>query len=288
MQMGAMDYVEKPLNVNVVLAVTNRALEIRRLRLENAALLQHQREYMRELEIANRDLESFSATVSHDLRAPLRRVSGFAAMFVEDYGKTLEPDARRLLDHIVAGASRLDQLITDLLRFCRFTRQPLKKTKVDCNEIVNRALLQLQSMQQDRELLLHIGKLEVCESDPTLLEQIFVNLLSNAFKFTRDRHPAIVEVGSIMRDGERAMFVRDNGVGFDMRYASRLFEVFQRMHTQSEFEGSGVGLSIVRRNVERHGGRIWAESQPNEGATFYFTLGTSNAFEAPSNTAVQH
>jgi signal transduction histidine kinase len=276
MQLGAMDYLQKPFDVNAVLAVTHRALEVRRLRLENAQLLQRQREYALELEIANRDLDSFSATVSHDLRAPLRRISGFAALFAEEYAPALEPDAKRMFNHIVDGAARMDALIDDLLRFCRSSRKALQKAQIDCNEMVGRVLLQLQGMQKDRELVLKIGKLPPCEADASLLEQVFINLLSNAFKFTRNRHPAVVEVGMMRRDDEEIFFVRDNGAGFDMQFATRLFEVFQRMHASKEFEGAGVGLSIVRRIVERHGGRIWAESRPDEGATFYFTLASRN------------
>jgi light-regulated signal transduction histidine kinase (bacteriophytochrome) len=196
-------------------------------------------------------------------------------MFMEDHGDTLDPQAKRLFDHIVEGAARMDTLIDDLLRFCRSGRQPLRKIRIDCTEVMNRALLSLQDAQKGRELVLHIGKLPECEADPSLLEQVFIQLLSNAFKFTRDRHPAVVEVGTLNRGGEDILFVRDNGAGFDLRYARRLFDVFQRMHPQNQFEGAGVGLSIVRRIVERHGGRIWAETEPDQGATFYFTLSPS-------------
>ena len=275
MHMGALDYLQKPFDVDVVLAVTHRALEVRRLRIENAQLLQRAHECEIELKVAQRDLDSFSATVSHDLRAPLRRISGFAAMFMEDHGDALDPQAKRLFDHIVEGAARMDTLIDDLLRFCRSGRQPLRKIRIDCTEVMNRALLSLQDAQKGRELVLHIGKLPECEADPSLLEQVFIQLLSNAFKFTRDRHPAVVEVGTLNRGGEDILFVRDNGAGFDLRYARRLFDVFQRMHPQNQFEGAGVGLSIVRRIVERHGGRIWAETEPDQGATFYFTLSPS-------------
>jgi signal transduction histidine kinase len=287
MQMGALDYLQKPFNADAVVAVTHRALEVRRLRIENAQLLHRERECARELAIANRDLDSFSAIVSHDLRAPLRSISGFAAMFRDDYGSTLDSQAQRLFDPIVGGAARMDTLIDDLLRFCRSGRQPLRKIHADCNQVINRALLSLQEVQKGRELVLHMEDLHGCDADPSLLEQVFVQLLSNAFKFTRDRHPAVVEVGSLTRAGEYIIFVRDNGAGFDLRYAGRLFEVFQRMHPQNAFEGSGVGLAIVRRIVERHGGRIWAESEPDKGATFYFTLSpSSNA--ASTNVEAKH
>ena len=272
MRLGAMDYLQKPFDANTVLAVTQRALEVGRLRRENTQLLQRQREFVREIEIAHRDLEALAAALSHDVRAPLRRINGFASVFKEEFGESLQPEARRMVDHIVEGAARMDVLINDLLRFCRSSRKPLQKSRVECKKLVGGVLTQMREEQRGRQLVLHIGNLPVCEADASLLEQVFTQLLSNAFKFTRRCHPGIVQVNSMSRNGETILFVRDNGIGFDMQYAGRLFEVFQRMHSQNEFEGTGVGLSVARSIVERHGGRIWAESKPGEGSTFYFTL----------------
>lgn len=272
MQGGALDYVQKPFKRNVLLSVIGRALDVRRLRLDNARLLQREREYTAELEMANRDLDAFSLSVSHDLRAPLRTIIGFSEILMADYSEILPQEGRSLLSHIASGTTRMDRLVEDLLRFCRFSRQPLHKSSVDCNGVVQTVIADLRTQQEGRELELRIGKLPQCEGDRSLLQQVFANLLSNAFKFTRGRTPAVIEVGCDSRDGENVVFVRDNGAGFDMKYADKLFGVFQRMHSQQQFEGTGVGLSIVRRIVERHGGRIWAESEPERGATFFVTL----------------
>ncbi|HEY8540556.1 MAG TPA: ATP-binding protein [Steroidobacteraceae bacterium] len=272
MRNGALDYILKPFKLSTVLPVIERALEIRRLRVENAALARRERAYIAELEAANRDLEAFSWTVSHDLRAPLRTVNGFCEMFLEDYGKYVPPEGRALLERVVSGAVRMDRMIEDLLRFSRCSRQPLAKRPVELENLVQKVLPDLQAQNAGRTIELRIGKLPRCEADPSLLELALTNLLSNAFKFTRNRSPAVIEVGTTEADGEMVLYVRDNGAGFDMRYASKLFGVFQRLHSQSEFEGTGVGLSIVHRIVERHGGRIWAESEPNKGACFFFTL----------------
>jgi|HigsolmetaAR201D_1030396.scaffolds.fasta_scaffold04242_2 two-component system sensor histidine kinase/response regulator len=274
MRSGALDYILKPFKLSTVLPVIERALEIRRLRVENAALVRRERAYIAELEAANGDLEAFSWTVSHDLRAPLRTVSGFCEMFLEDYGQHVPPEGRALLDRVVSGAVRMDRMIEDLLRFSRCSRQPLVKRPVDLEQIVQKVLSELQAENAGRPIELRIGKLPRCDADAALLELALTNLLSNAFKFTRNRSPAVIELGTTDAESEDevVLFVRDNGAGFDMRYASKLFGVFQRLHSQSEFEGTGVGLSIVRRIVERHGGRIWAESEPEKGACFFLTL----------------
>jgi hypothetical protein len=234
--------------------------------------LQREREHNAALEVANQDLEAFSLSVSHDLRAPLRTIIGFSQMLMTEYGEALPPESRRLLGHIVNGTTRMDRLIEALLSFSRFSRQALRKRVVNPNEIVQAVIADLRMRHEGRELELHLGRLPLCEADPTLLQQVFVNLLSNAFKFTNGRTSAVIEVGAFDRDGESIVFVRDNGAGFDMQYADKLFGVFQRLHTAQEFEGTGVGLSIVRRIIQRHGGRIWAESTPDHGAAFFFTL----------------
>lgn len=277
MQQGALDYILKPFKLNVVLPVIARALEVRWLRLENRALQQRERDYIAELEIANRDLESFSSSISHDLRAPLRAIRGYCDLYISDFGQHIPEEGHRLLQNVVSGAVRMDRLIEDLLRFCRFSRRPLLKSSVPIDRIVQSVLNQLQISEKERAIELRTQKLPTSDCDPSLIEQVFVNLLSNAFKFTRDRNPAIIEVGSLQLNGETVLFVRDNGAGFNPQYADRLFGVFQRLHPASEFEGTGVGLSIAQRIVQRHGGRIWAESKPQAGATFFFTLPCSPA-----------
>lgn len=272
MQDGALDYILKPFNLTNVLSVISRALDVRRLRLDNAAMRDRERGYIAELEAANKDLESFSFSVSHDLRAPLRAITGFCDIYLAEYGEGVPAAGREMLARVVTGAARMDQLIEDLLRFCRFSRQPMTKRTVQLDRIVQKVLGDLQPKQSGRTIELQIGNLPQCEGDPSLLEQVFTNLLSNAFKFTRERTPAVIEVGCSEEGGEMVLFVRDNGAGFSMEYADKLFGVFQRLHSASEFEGTGVGLSIVQRVIQRHGGRIWAQSEPGRGAAFHFTL----------------
>jgi two-component system sensor histidine kinase/response regulator len=230
------------------------------------------RQVNEQLQFANKELESFSYSVSHDLRAPLRHIDGFAHLLLEGYTAQLPPDAQRMLKNVCAGAKHLGQLIDDLLNFSRLSRQPLAKREVDLNSLVKQVLEELQADQQDRQLELRIATLPGCFGDPALLRQVFVNLLANALKFSRHKKPAIIEVTGEDQTGEITLSVRDNGAGFDMHYAERLFGVFQRLHRTEEFEGTGVGLSIVERIIHRHGGRIWAEAVVGEGATFYFTL----------------
>jgi two-component system sensor histidine kinase/response regulator len=260
--------------------VIRRALEVRWLRLENTALHDRERAYIAELEIANRDLESFSSTISHDLRAPLRAIKGYCGMYMSGFAQHIPEEGQRLLQNVMTGTARMDLLIEDLLRFSRFSRQSLQKSRVQLNGIVQRVLNQLQAEPREHVIELRIETLPECDCDPSLIEQVFVNLFSNAFKFTRGRNPAVIEVGSFQSKGETVMFVRDNGAGFNAQYADRLFGVFQRLHSASEFEGTGVGLSIVQRIIQRHGGRIWAESEPQAGATFFFTLPWSHAAAA--------
>src|SRR5439155_8825673 len=181
-------------------------------------------------------------------------------------------EAELLLNNVRTSVKRMGQLIDDLLRFSRLGRQPLSKRLVNISVLVREALEELRGKQPDRRIEIQISELPDCVGDPSLLRQVLVNLLSNAFKFTRQRENAMIEVGCRQQGAEKVYFVRDNGAGFDMRYAGKLFGVFQRFHRAEEFEGTGVGLSIVQRIIQRHGGRIWAEAEPDKGATFYFTL----------------
>jgi PAS domain S-box-containing protein len=238
---------------------------------------QRVQEANRQLETANKELESFSYSVSHDLRAPLRAIDGFSQALVEDYGPHLPDEGRRYLNIIRDGAQRMGMLIDDLLSFSRLSRVPVTRRPVDTARIVREVVEDLASQRQGRNIDLQIGELPVCDGDPALLKQVWVNLLSNAFKYSRRRDPAVVEVGCRRGAGEDVYFVRDNGAGFDMRYADKLFGVFQRLHLAEEYEGTGVGLAIVQRVIHRHGGKVWAESAVNQGATFYFTLGRNSS-----------
>jgi PAS domain S-box-containing protein len=243
--------------------------EIRRL---NAELEQRVQSRTAELERANRELEAFSYSVSHDLREPLRAMHGFSRALDEDFGAALPPDGKRYLAAVRSAATRMGRLIDDLLEFSRLGRQPLKRRIVATRTLVEECLREFQNPDAQREITL--GELPPCHADPALLRQVFANLLSNAFKYSRGRNPAKVEIGARRNEsGETVYFVRDNGSGFDMRYVDRLFGVFQRLHRQEQFEGTGVGLAIVQRIIARHGGRVWAESAPDQGATFSFTLG---------------
>ena len=226
----------------------------------------------RQLEAANNELEAFSYSVSHDLRAPLRAVDGFSQAVLEDFGPQLTAEGQRQLQTIREGAQRMGALIDDLLKFSRLGRQALSKHTVDTGKLVRSALADLNAENRSGQLELKLGELPPCEGDPSLLKQVWVNLLSNALKYSRRRTPAIVEVGCLRQGEENVFFVRDNGTGFDLQYAGKLFGVFQRLHRAEDYEGTGVGLAIVQRVVNRHSGRVWAEAAVDRGATFYFTL----------------
>ena len=218
------------------------------------------------------ELEAFSYSISHDLRAPLRAMGGFARMVHEEYGAQLPPEAGHKLERIHANAMKMGQLIDGLLNFSRLGRQPLNKCRVSPDAIVTRVLEELQAERTGRNVEITTGILPPCQADPTLLQQVFMNLLSNALKYTRPRDPARIDIGSMAEKGECTYFIRDNGAGFKMEYAHKLFGVFQRLHRADQFEGTGVGLALVHRIIHRHGGRIWVEAEPDKGATFYFTL----------------
>jgi len=229
-----------------------------------------------QLESANNELEAFSYSVSHDLRAPLRAVDGFSQAVLEDFGPKLPAEGLRQLLVIRESAQRMGQLIDDLLSFSRLSRQPLVMQSIDTEQLVRGALGDFNAECGGRKIEINFGALEPCEGDPALVKQVWVNLLSNALKYTRKREHAVVDIGCVEQKGEHVFFVRDNGTGFDMQYAHKLFGVFQRLHRAEEFEGTGVGLAIVQRVIHRHGGRVWAEAAVNRGATFYFTLREKN------------
>ncbi|MBX3332180.1 MAG: PAS domain S-box protein, partial [Nitrospira sp.] len=229
----------------------------------------------RALQEANKELEAFSYSVSHDLRAPLRSISGFAKILVEDVGPSLPPEAKRHLHVIQRSASRMGELIDDLLEFSRLSRSALDRQAVDIRRVIQEAWLELRRQDPDRTVELIVGELPKCLADRRLIKQVWANLLSNALKYSRPRHEPKIEIGwreDEEQPGSVVYWIQDNGVGFDQQYVNKLFGVFQRLHRQEEFEGTGVGLALVRRIVQRHGGRVWAEGRLDEGATFYFTL----------------
>jgi len=225
-----------------------------------------------DLKAANEQLETFAYSVSHDLCSPLRAIDTYSQMLTRDFGSNLGEEARRHLELICQNVRQMRQLITGLLQFSRFSRQPLHKQRIALSAFVSRIVEEMPEENEGRGRMIEISELPDCHADPLLLKQLFVNLLSNALKFARFRSPASIVIGWERRGDEIVYFVRDNGVGFDMQYADRLFGVFQRLHRSEEFEGTGVGLSIVKRIVHRHGGRVWAQGKVNGGATFYFFL----------------
>ncbi|HEY4414772.1 MAG TPA: PAS domain S-box protein [Verrucomicrobiae bacterium] len=247
--------------------------EIHRL---NAELEQRVAQRTAELEAANKELEAFSYSVSHDLRAPLRAVNGFAGIVLEDFGSQLPAEGRNYLERIRNGGQRMGELIDDLLGFSRLSRQPVNRQAIDTFKLVQTVLDELKPQREGRPFEIRVGNLPPCKGDWALLKQIWVNLIANAIKYTRGREPAAIEIDCMAEKDERVYFIRDNGAGFDMQYANKLFGVFQRLHRADEFEGTGVGLAIVQRIVHRHNGRIWAQAEVNRGATFYFTLGAVN------------
>ena len=225
-----------------------------------------------QLVAANKELDAFSYSVSHDLRTPLRHISGFTDVLVAEHSSQLGPEAQELLKFIQDGSQKMNLMIGDLLNLARLDRLEAVSKMTPLNSLVEDVLQDLKSEIDGRKIDWHIGSLPTVNCDPGLLQQAFTNLLSNAVKYTRRREHAVIEVDQMTVDGEAVIYVRDNGAGFDSKYAGKLFGAFQRFHTAEEFEGTGVGLATVQRIIRKHGGRIWAEAECGKGATFYFTL----------------
>lgn len=227
-----------------------------------------------DLSETNIELESFAYSVAHDLRAPLRHIAGYSNVLVQDYGPQLDEEGIRYLGKIGDGAQEMGRLVDDLLSLSKIGRQQLALQKTPLDSILRQVVEDFAPECSGREVEWRIGALSSADCDPGLMKQVFANLVSNALKYTRKREHAVIQVGQTKQNNERVIFVRDNGVGFDMQYVGKLFGVFQRLHKALDFEGTGVGLAIVQRIIRKHGGRIWAEAKLDRGATFFFTVGS--------------
>ena len=225
-----------------------------------------------ELEAAYKELETYSYSVSHDLRTPLLGINGLSRVLIERYSNHLDAKGQPFLSIMHSSTQKMLELIDDLLTFSRSEHQQMKPSDIDIGELAKGVFEELKSIIPEQTLLLDIKTLPPAHGDQSMIRQVFVNLLSNAIKFTRPKGAGVIEIGCMVKENQNIYYVKDNGVGFDMRYAGKLFGVFQRHHTVDEFEGTGVGLAIVQRIIHRHGGKVWAEGEVNKGATFYFTL----------------
>jgi PAS domain S-box-containing protein len=253
--------------------ITQRRLDGEKIRQLNEGLEERVAQRTAQLESANQELEAFTYSVSHDLRAPLRHIGGFSKILMEDFATALPAEAQQHLERIQDGTQRMGLLVDELLNLARVSRHALKLQTANLNSVVEEVRTLLQPEAEGREIEWKIAKLPAAQGDTVLIRQVFQNLLANSLKFTRPRERAVIEIGCLLQNEETVIFVRDNGVGFNMKYKDKLFGVFQRLHRDEDFEGTGIGLATVQRIVRKHGGRVWAESELDKGTTFFFTVG---------------
>jgi two-component system sensor histidine kinase/response regulator len=272
MQIGALDYILKPFKLNAILPVISRALDVQRLRRENAEFQARELRRSEELAAAYQDLESFSYSISHDLRAPLRTIDSFAQILEDDFAQPLGEEGRRVIGIIRSGSQKMDQLIVGLLEFSRAGRERLELDRIDMTGLARSAAAEVMAVYTGPKPLIDIADLPTVAGDTTVIRQVWCNLIGNALKYSAKRPEPRVKISGRIEGREAIYQVEDNGAGFDMRYADKLFGVFQRLHRTEDFSGTGVGLAIVHRIVARHGGRIWAQGAPDAGACFQFAL----------------
>jgi PAS domain S-box-containing protein len=259
--------------VAVLRDITERKTAEREIQTLNQILEARVIERTAELRVANMELEAFTYSVSHDLRAPIRHISGFAKILVEKFRSSLPAEAHEHLQLIVQAAHRMGQMVDEMLKLARLGRQALEVKTTGLSSLVEDVITLLAPETEGRQVEWKIDELPFVECDPILMRQVFQNLISNALKYSRPRSPAVIEIGQTEKEGGKVIFVKDNGVGFDMKYSDKLFGVFQRLHVAEEFEGNGIGLATVERIIKKHGGRVWVEAELGHGATFFFTLG---------------
>jgi signal transduction histidine kinase len=262
--------------------------ELRKILAERDHTVQELAERKEQLEKANQEMMSFTYTVSHDLRAPLRHIGAFSSMLEEEFRGDLPADAQRYLQRIQHGAQKMGTLVDDLLGYTRIGRQPLNLELISLSAIVENIAARFKAEAGQGDIEWHLHSLSSIRCDGELVNVVFENLISNAVKFTRDRRPAVIEVGSMTASGETTFYVRDNGIGFSMKYVDKIFGVFHRLHRAEEFGGTGIGLATAYRIIQKHGGRIWAEAEVGEGATFYFTLGEIRSRSQSNEIAYSH
>lgn len=265
------DYFRLLMLIIVVILVAILAERIEKIRKLND-LNEKLKKQSEKLEDANQELEAFAYSVSHDLRVPLRAIDGFSRILLEDYEDTLDEEGIRLLNIVRENTAKMGHLIDDILLLSRASRQEMVLNEIDIAALAKSVYNEFQTDTNDRNIEFSVGNLPNVYGDRSMLGQVFQNLIGNAIKFTRNRETAIIEVGGKEKGKEIVYYVRDNGAGFDMKYINKLFGLFQRLHSPEEFEGTGVGLSIVQRVIRRHGGRVWGEGSVDGGATIYFTI----------------
>jgi two-component system sensor histidine kinase/response regulator len=269
---GAFSFITKPFQPEMLINKVNFFIDKHKQGIDLLKLNADLKNKNKELELTNNELESFSYSVSHDLRSPLRTINGYSKILKEDYTAKLDDEGERMLNIIIESSSKMNGLIDSLLNFSRLGRGQLTKVIVDMNKLVSTIIEELETIQVNKNLRWNIRELSPAKGDAKLLKQVFFNLISNAIKYSAKKDNPEIEISCQLNPQEVTYYVKDNGAGFKMEYKNKLFGVFQRLHGDSEFEGTGIGLAIVQRIVVRHGGSVWGEGEVDKGATFYFSL----------------